>query len=301
MTDRVIDISESAARLSADLECLAIGLEGAESVRVPFREIAAVVLADRRITVTRAALSGLAEAGCAVVICDDRFVPCAMMLPLAGHFTQSERFAAQAAASLPVKKRLWRDIVRAKLRAQARLLERLRGSDFGLRDMAASVRSGDPENMEAQASRRYWTALFDDPDFSRDRDRPGRNALLNYGYAVLRAAVARAVCASGLHPSLGIHHHNRYDAFPLADDLMEPFRPLVDAAVVSIVASRGRGPDADAVVLDKDTRAALLEILTSRYEWGGEARTLFDWSSRTASSLARVFLGLSEKMDIPEL
>jgi len=322
MTDRIIDISDAPARLCVRYDCLVIcrgtrtdsaEANGAESEhvpprdekeehRVPLKEVACVVLAEKRVSVSQSVLSGLAEAGGALVTCDTKYMPVGMMLPLNGHSTQAERFVRQAAASLPTKKRLWRDVVSAKVASQGRLLAKVRGSDGGLLMMATRVRSGDPENIEGQAARRYWTMLFDDPAFTRDRDSPGRNALLNYGYAVLRAIVARAVCASGLHPSLGIHHHNRYDAFCLADDLMEPFRPVVDEAVVGIVEGRAEeGHEADAVELDKETKGALLGALTARYENRGEKRTLFDLASRMAASVAKVFEGKTVKRWVPEL
>jgi len=300
MTDRVIDISDAPARLCARDECLVLERgEGEEKTEtcVPFKEIAVVVLAERRVSLTQSVLSGLAAAGGVLVTCDGKCLPVGMMLPLEGHSTQGERFAAQAAAKLPTRKRMWRDIVSAKVASQGRLLAKLRGGEGGLLMLATRVRSGDPENVEGQAARRFWQMLFDDPAFLRDRDAPGRNALLNYGYAVVRAIVARAVCAAGLHPSLGLHHHNRYDAFCLVDDLMEPFRPVVDEAVVGIA----EGKDDEALVLDRETKAALLEALTARYEYRGERRTLFDLAARLASSVAKVFLGKRKKIDVPEL
>jgi hypothetical protein len=176
------------------------------------------------------------------IVSNEKHLPAAMLLPLSTHSTQTERFARQAAVSLPTRKRAWQQIVQAKLRAQARLLEETTGADQGLHVMAGRVRSGDPDNLEAQAARVYWPALFgkeaSGEAFRRDPEGEGINVHLNYGYAVLRAIVARALCASGLHPSLGVHHHNRYDTFCLADDLMEPFRPLVDRVVAGLRHSR---------------------------------------------------------------
>jgi CRISPR-associated protein Cas1 len=204
-----------------------------------------------------------------------------MLLPLVCHSLQTGRFAAQAALSLPAKKRLWQQIVRAKIQAQARLLEEKLDADCGLRAFASRVRSGDAGNLEAQAARIYWRKLFNDPHFRRDPDADGLNSCLNYGYAVLRAIVSRSLCGAGLHPSLGVHHHNRYDAFCLADDLMEPFRPIVDREVASLRDARGPEPP-----LDKESKRALLQTLLGRFEAAAESRTLFDWASRTAESLA---------------
>jgi CRISPR-associated protein Cas1 len=185
--------------------------------------------------------------------------------------------------------------VKSKIRAQGLLLLELYGKDRGLRALAKKVKSGDVENLEGQASRRYWPALFNDPDFQRRRDAEDQNRFLNYGYAILRAIVARGICAAGLHPSLGIHHHNRYDAFCLADDLMEPFRAIVDRAVVRWVAEHGKDSE-----MCKEAKAAMLGALMERYDLEGEQRTLFDISSRLASSLAQVFLGEREKLALPD-
>lgn len=236
-----------------------------------------------------------AEAGGVFVTCDRNLLPVAMMLPLDGHSTQAERFIAQAAAPAPLRKRLWKQIVRAKIAAQGRLLQRLHGDDAGLAALAAMVRSGDTANVEARASRRYWKRLFDDPTFRRRRETDDQNRMLNYGYAVLRAIVARAICAAGLHPTLGLHHHNRYNAFCLADDLIEPLRPLVDRAVVEAMSEcDGR------TELDKKAKHLLLSALTGRVMVGGEQRTLFDATARVAASLADVYLGQAKQLDLPE-
>jgi len=295
MTERIIDISDQPARLHVNLERLMIERDGAEPEAIPLADVAVLVVSHPQVTYTHAVLSGLAAAGAAFITCDQRRMPVGMLLPLAGHSVQAERFALQAQAAEPTKKRLWQQVVRAKLSAQARLLSDLRGTDLGLAAMARRVRSGDPDNLEAQASARYWPALFPDPTFRRNVDGEDQNRLLNYGYAVLRAIVARAICASGLHPSLGIHHHNRYDAFCLADDLMEPFRPLVDRAVVRY--TEARGPDAP---LDRQAKAALLEALTGRLTLKGESRTPFDVAARAAASLAAVFEGTRKNIVLPD-
>jgi CRISPR-associated protein Cas1 len=254
-----------------------------------------LILAHPRIALTQPVLARLAAAGGVVVVCDAKHMPAAMLLPLEAHFAQSERFAQQAAVSEPTRKRLWQSLVRAKVRAQARALEEVRGQDAGLLDLVPKVRSGDPANVEAEASRRYWPALFGQA-FRRTRHGPGPNALLNYGYAVLRAIVARAVCASGLHPSLGLHHHSRYDAFALVDDLMEPFRPIVDRAVAVHCAAHGTSAP-----LDRGAKSALIGALMGRFHVRGQARTLFDIAQRTAASLAAVFAGRRKTLLLPEI
>lgn len=260
---------------------------------IPLDDIAVVVAAHPQVSFTLAVLSGLSASGALLVACDEKRQPAAMMLPLAVHHLQTERYGAQAQISQPVRKRLWRQIVRAKIEAQARLLEERTGANLGLRAMAARVRSGDSGNLEAQAARIYWRALLGD-GFRRSPEGEGVNPLLNYGYAVLRAAVARAICAAGLHPTFGLHHRNRYDAFCLADDLMEPFRPLVDAFAATLAEEHG-----ERVALDRDTKRSLLEPLLGRYVDQGESRTLFDWLARMAFSLAAVVDGTAEKLEIP--
>jgi len=215
---------------------------------------------------------------------------------LAGQSTQRERIAAQIKAGLPLRKRLWQRLVIAKILNQGRVLRELHGNDGGLRTLSRRVRSGDPENVEAQAARRYWAVLFGVTEFRRTRGGEGPNALLNYGYAIIRSMVARAVCAAGLHPSIGLHHRNRYDAFVLADDLVEPLRPLVDLAVAQYVAERGM--DAP---LDRDSKQALGEVLSGCVRVGDERRTVWDSCGRMASSLAQVYLGRRDRMVLPEI
>ncbi len=292
---------------------------------IPFADIAVLVTSHPQISFTQAVLAGVAAAGGMFIVSNEKHLPAAMMLPLSTHSTQTERFARQAAAALPTRKRAWQQIVQAKLRAQARLLEEVTGKDWGLGLMTGKVRSGDPDNLEAQAARIYWQALFGEegtgvPEeaFRRDPEGEGINPHLNYGYAVLRAIVARALCASGLHPSLGVHHHNRYDTFCLADDLMEPFRPLVDRVVARIrltsassnaesqseasaAAPAQLGTQPPTVQLDQNSKKLILEGLLVRYSAEGESRTLFDWASRSASSLVALIEERDEKLSFPEL
>lgn len=296
MTDRIVEVATGPARLHVRLEQLVIERDGQPDVTTPIAEIAALVLSTPRVQFTQAVLAGVAAAGGSVVVCDGKFLPAAMLLPLETHFVQTERFALQVRLSEPRRKRLWQQLVRTKIRAQARLLLERNGDDDGLAALAARVRSGDPENREAQASRRYWPLLFANPKFRRDREAPDQNRLLNYGYTVLRAMVSRAVCGAGLHPSLGLMHRNRYDAFSLASDLMEPFRPVVDRAVARwLVDHDPLGP------LDPQTKAWLIAAVQARFAAGGEARTLSDILFRSASSLAQAILGRASKLDLPEL
>ena len=295
MINRILDFSEAPARLRVRTAQLIVERQNLPEVSVPLADLAVVLVAHPQVTFSQAVLSGLAIAGGVFVTCDGYSLPVGMLLPLAAHTTQAERFAAQARAPLPTRKRLWQQIVRAKIQAQAALLVKLRGTDFGLAALAPRVHSGDPSNVEARAARRYWPHVFADLDFRRHRENEDQNILLNYGYAVLRAIVARAICAAGLHPSLGIHHHNRYDAFCLADDLMEPYRPVVDRAVADYMSTHD-----EPYKLEAAAKQNIIGDLTSRYDVNGQQRTLFDAAARMASSLADVFMGNAEELELPE-
>lgn len=292
MTDRIVEIAESPAHVSVRLGALEIKPSQGELLRVPLEDLAVLVLTHPAITITQQALGEVAQHGAVVINCDRKAAPVSMSLPLAGNAIQTERMAAQANASKPLRKRLWQEIVREKIRAQARCLGRLgrTGAD-GLEALAPRVQSGDPDNLEAQAAQRYWKLVFGDPGFRRDREKPDQNRLLNYGYAILRACTSRAICASGLHPSLGIHHHNRYDTFCLASDLMEPFRPVVDERVAHITDELGAN-----VGLDREVKHGLISGILGRHEADGEARTLFDLVGRASSSLAGVYAGSRRKL-----
>ncbi|MFZ3199907.1 MAG: type II CRISPR-associated endonuclease Cas1 [Candidatus Acidiferrales bacterium] len=315
MTNRVLDLSDRPARLSVQNSLLVIQfpaeprasapaektyrceqLSDPNEVKMPLGDIAVLIASHPQISYSHAVLSGLAVAGAVFVTCNEKHMPVSMLLPLVTHSLQTERFAAQASAPLPLKKRVWQQIARAKIRAQASLLEKRTGGDHGLLAVAARVRSGDTGNLEAYAARIYWQKLFGETGFRRDPEGDGLNACLNYGYAVLRATVTRGLCGAGLHPSLGVHHHNRYDTFCLADDLMEPFRPIVDREAAKLADARGKD-----VPLDRGSKRALLEALLGRFTAGGESRTLFDWVSRSACSLAAVIEGTSERLELPLL
>lgn len=295
MTERILDLAEEPARLSVRLDQLVIERGEESPVTVPLEELSVMVVSHPAVTFTHAVVAGIASHGGAFVVCDDKHMPVGMILPLQSHHLQAERFARQAGASLPTRKRVWQQLVKAKVRAQGRLLQELGGDDRGLIALSKRVRSGDPDNIESRASRRYWPALFGDSGFRRNRHADDCNRHLNYGYAVLRAIVARAICAAGLHPSLGLHHHNRYDTFALASDLMEPFRPRVDRAVA--VYNARVHPYAP---LEKEAKTALVQVLTERVPIEGEERTLFDAAARTASSLVQVYAGHRKHLVLPE-
>lgn len=299
MIDRIVQIS-TPARLSVRDAQLVIERPPTEQLSLPFTtpvsEIAVLLLAHPQISLSQAVLSRIAEAGGSVVTIDGKFLPASMLLPVQSHFIQTERFAHQIEISLPARKRLWQQIVRAKIKAQGELLRELHGSDQGLIALSARVRSGDVGNLEAQAARRYWQHLFSNKSFRRGSDENDQNRHLDYGYTVLRAAVARAICAAGLHPSIGLQHSNRYDPFCLAADVMEPFRPLVDRRVAQWIARE----DATAP-LDSRTKSWLIGAVTSRYVYEREERTLFDILLRVANSLAKCMTGELSEPVLPSL
>ncbi len=299
MIDRIVEISNP-ARLSVRDSQLVIELAPEEQLSLPFtipvNDIAALLLAHPQITLSQAVLSRIAEAGGSVITIDGKFLPASMLLPVQSHFIQTERFARQMGISLPTRKRLWQQIVRVKIKAQGELLRELHGSDEGLIALSARVRSGDVGNLEAQAARRYWKHLFPGGRFRRGSDENDQNRHLDYGYTVLRAAVARALCAAGLHPSIALKHSNRYDPFCLAADVMEPFRPLIDRRVAQWIARE----DA-AAPLDSRTKNWLIGAVTARYIFEGEERTLFDILLRVTNSLAKCVTGEQRDPVLPNL
>jgi CRISP-associated protein Cas1 len=229
--DRIVDIATDGLHLSAHRGFLIVSLDRAEQGRVALDDIHALIIHAHGVTWSTNLAVTLAQRGAIMVLCGANHAPVAMMTPIDGHHAQGGRMRAQWASGEPLRKQLWRQVVTAKINMQASLLDSLGIAEAeALKFMARRVRSGDPDNLEAQAARRYWPALMG-PDFRRDRDAEGANALLNYGYAVMRATLARAVIGAGLHPTIGLHHKSGVNSFALADDLVEPFRPLVDAVV----------------------------------------------------------------------
>jgi CRISPR-associated protein Cas1 len=264
----------------------------------PIEDIGVVVLDHRQITITSGALEALLENNCAVITCDSHSMPVGLLLPLTGNTTQNERFRDQIYASVPLRKQLWQQTIQCKIRNQAKVLSLCTEvEDKCMQVWANEVRSGDPDNLEARAAVYYWKSLFGDIDgFIRDRDGIPPNNLLNYGYAILRAVVARSLVASGLLPTLGIHHHNRYNAYCLADDIMEPYRPYVDQLVYTIVEQYG-----DDVEISKDIKSELLAIPTLDVVINGKRSPLMVGVSQTTASLYKCFSGELRKIAYPEL
>ncbi|MGE0753514.1 MAG: type II CRISPR-associated endonuclease Cas1, partial [Variibacter sp.] len=219
MGGRVIEIANDGRHLAIDRGFMTVADKGNELGRVALDDIAAVVANAHGLTYSNNLIVNLATRGVPVVLCSANHRPAAVVWPVDGHHAQAGRMSDQASASAPLKKRLWQQIVQAKILAQAATLTAVGAEAGGFRLLARKVRSGDPDNVEAEAARRYWPLLFG-PSFRRDHDGDGINGLLNYGYAILRAATARAIMAAGLHPSLGLMHSNRGNAMVLVDDLM---------------------------------------------------------------------------------
>lgn len=293
MQNRIIELASDPVRLRVRNRLLEVRSDAGVQASIPVADVAVVVAAQPQVTFTHAVLGSLAEAGGVFVVCDPRRQPIGMMLPLDGYHHQAKRFRAQAAATAPLRKRTWQRIVRAKIAGQASVLTAIHGDDRGLTALIREVKSGDTTNVEARAARRYWSALFD-KSFRRDRDAENVNLLLNYGYGVLRAIVARAICASGLHPGLGLHHHHRESGFPLADDLMEPFRPILDLQVRRLSLE-----DSEESWSSSRLRREVVNALIQPYTSGNESRTLFDWAGQCSSSLAASFENCSSDLRVP--
>ena len=263
---------------------------------IPIEDIGIVVLDHKQITVTHGLLEALLTNNTAVITCDSSRMPIGLLLPLSGNTIQSERFQAQIGASSPLKKQLWQQTIQAKIENQAFVLNNTRNAV--VKNMLAwvnIVKSGDSNNLEARAAAYYWANLFPQiPEFRRGREGIPPNNLLNYGYAILRAIVARALVASGLLPTLGIHHHNRYNAYCLADDIMEPYRPFVDKLVVEIVDS-----DENITELTKDIKAKLLSIPVLDVLINNQRSPLMIAVGITTASLAKCYLGELRKISYP--
>jgi len=264
---------------------------------IPIEDIGVVILDNQQITITHSLIARLLENNVALITCDDTHHPVGLMLPLSVHNIQSERFRYQVEASLPLKKQLWQQTVSAKIINQANLLKRRNIEIDNMLHWADSVKSGDSENHEARAAAYYWKSLFPkELNFFRERFGIPPNNILNYGYAILRAIVARGLVGSGLLPTLGIHHRNKYNAYCLADDIMEPYRPFVDELVCSIVDRKEDFSD-----LSISIKKQLLEIPSKDILIGGEKSPLMVGLQRTTSSLAKSFEGETRKVIYPEL
>lgn len=281
---RTIEVSSRGTQLFLHQSRIAVRRDGEVLASIPAADLSMVILSSTGVTLSSGVLRAIGSAGKALLACDDSLLPCGLFLPLDANTLHSERARQQASISTPMRKNLWARLVRAKILGQAAMLED-GPAQTRLLALADRVRTGDEGNAEGQAARIYWPLVFVahadkvPQPFHRKREGPPPNSLLNYGYTILRAATARALCAAGLHPAVGLHHRNRYSGFCLADDLMEPFRPVVDQVVLALVGS-GR------LEIDKDAKQTLIGVLTNPVLIKRERCTLGDALERSASSLA---------------
>ena len=265
---------------------------------IPIEDIGVVVLDNRRITITSGAMEALLENNCAVITCNQKSMPVGLLLPLCGNTTQNERFRSQLEASLPLRKQLWQQTIKQKILNQEHVLRINTAQETNcMRVWSNDVRSGDPDNLEARTAAYYWKNVFTTyPNFVRDREGTPPNNLLNYGYAILRAIIARALVGSGLLPTLGIHHHNRYNAYCLADDIMEPYRPYVDQLVLDIIQCNLEISD-----ITRDLKMQLLGIPMLDVVINGKRSPLMIAAQQTTASLAKCFAGECKRISYPEM
>lgn len=288
---RIVDIETDARHLCVKRGHLVVQDHGHEVGRVPLDDIAAVIVHAHGCTMSNHVNVALVERGAVIVSCNSSHAPVAMTVGLVGHHVQTARMIAQAEASRPLKKRIWQALVQAKIGMQGRALEVIGETGSSLQFMSERVKSGDPDNVEAQAARRYWPMMMGQA-FRRDQNGAGVNGLLNYGYAILRALCARSVVASGLIPALGVHHHNRQNPFALVDDVMEPFRPVIDLQVRRLVGEGVRE-------VDRGAKQKLASITNLDLTHADGVTPLNLIVERLVSSLAQSFLQGRNCLEIP--
>jgi CRISPR-associated protein Cas1 len=296
MIKRIVEVSRAGTHLSITLGQLVVSQNREAVGRIPCEDIGVLLVWHTGVSYTHAVFTELLKYGAAIILCDGHYLPAGMMLPLDSNTVQTERFRIQINAKEPIKKRLWRQLIRAKIAHQADVVRDDEPASRFLRGLRDKVRSGDPDNIEAQASKRFWAAYL--PEFRRETEggMPPNN-LLNYGYMVMRAAVARALCSAGLLPTFGIHHRNKYNAFCLADDVLEPFRGFVEKKVRAMV--REAGHPGDLGDLTPQRKEQLLEVLYEPVEIAGFTGPMMVGLHRTAASLQRCFAGEQKDLELP--
>jgi len=292
MSWRIIDVAKDGRYLHAERDWLVIEADRAEVGRVPLVDVQSVLVHAGHATYSHGLLLRLAAHDIPLVVCDHRHEPVSVILPLSSHHQHAGRVRVQMDCSQPLRKRIWRDLIRCKINEQARSLALAdRAASEGLRKLCGQVRSGDPDNIEARAARYYWPRLFG-PEFRRDRDQTGINAHLNYGYTILRSALARAITAAGLVPSLGVWHVNARNNFCLADDLLEPFRPLVDRMVYTNRKIWSGN-------IDLDAKSALAGIMARTIVNEDGETDLFRTMTLVVGSLVDAFEGKRQSIYLP--
>jgi CRISPR-associated protein Cas1 len=289
---RIVEIATDGRHLAIHRGFMLVSAGKEEVARIPLDDIDAVIANAHGLTYSNNLLVELSRRGAIMVFCGANHNPAAFLWSLDGHHLQAARMNAQLAATTPKAKQLWKQLVQSKIIQQAAVLEALAKAHAPVKALAAKVRSGDPDNIEAQAARRYWQLLFNS-DFRRDRNADGINALLNYGYTVLRATVARSLMAAGLHPSIGLHHSNQFNPMRLADDLMEPFRPFVDIAVYRLTES-------GASEVDPEAKKILAGIMDKDMATARGAIPLKAAVQDMASSLGMIYEDKAERLVLPE-
>lgn len=285
---------ENPARLSLKLAQMVVELQDVTRT-LPIEDIGVVILDHKQITITHALIDALLANNVAIVTSNDKHLPVGLMLPLDGNTLQSERFRAQIDASEPLKKQMWQQTIVAKILGQAHVLGTQLIKHNNMLKWAKDVRSGDTENMEARAAAFYWRNMFEKDAFIRDPQGLPPNNLLNYGYSIVRAMMARALVGAGLLPTLGIHHHSRYDAYCLADDIMEPYRPFVDMKVLEMWKNGGITSD-----ISSDQKRELLGITTMDVNISGHRSPMMLAIQTTAQSVQKCFSGEARKIIYPD-
>ncbi|MBQ0159945.1 MAG: type II CRISPR-associated endonuclease Cas1 [Bacteroidales bacterium] len=275
-----------------------MGIKHEPTTTIPIEDIGILLLDHPQITLTHGVMNAMLENNVAIITCNNRHLPTGLTLPLDGNTLQSERFRDQINASLPLKKQLWQQTVAQKIRNQAAVLKQMCNTEVGnMLAWSQKVKSGDADNLEGRAAAYYWSCMFPNlPGWTRGQEGDWPNALFNYGYAILRAMVARALVSSGLLPTLGIHHHNRYNAYCLADDIMEPYRPYVDQLVLQMLP---RYPNAQEI--SKEMKADLLQLPVADVVIGGQRSPMMVAISQTTASLYKCFSGEMRKIAYPEI
>lgn len=262
---------------------------------IPIEDIGVLVLDHKQVTITQALMAELLDNNVAIITCDERHLPTGLMLPLDCNHIQTERFRKQIEASEPLKKQMWQQTISSKILGQAKLLSLEQIDNKNMLAWSQQVRSGDADNLEGRAAAYYWKNIFHNSNFVRGQDEAPPNNLLNYGYSLVRALMARALVAAGLLPTLGIHHHNRYNAYCLADDIMEPYRPYVDLAVIQLLRHT-----ADTSELTPSIKRELLGITTMDVNIENHRSPMMIAVQTTANSVQRCFSGESRKIIYPD-
>lgn len=275
-----------------DQQMVIIFKDNKDTVSRPIEDIGFVIIENPQVSISIPLLNELADNNVSVVFCDKKMMPKTMLMTLEGNTTQQESYKYQIDASAPMKKNIWKQLVESKIRNQSLLLDKVGKNGEALKPYYMNVKSGDTDNREGAAAREYWGHIFD-KGFKREREGLPPNNLLNYGYAILRAAVTRALIGSGLYPAFGVFHRNRYNAFPLADDVMEPYRPFVDEIVYHLYY------DGAVCELDNQSKGKLLRVLFSDVKMGKVIRPLENALSLTTASLLRMYKGETDKLSLP--